>query len=78
MCQSLSPIANGSIRYTPEMTSNYTLGAVATYVCNTGFFLDLSSGGSRKRTCIDDGDDNAEGVFDHTAPTCIRKSTLTI
>ena len=44
------------------------------YICNTGFFLDLSLGGTMTRTCMDDGDNDAEGVFDGQAPICVRKS----
>ena len=47
---------------------------MATYACNAGYILDLSVG-SETRTCIDDGDMDAEGVFTLQAPQCIRKST---
>ena len=60
--------------YSPDSVSNYSLGTTATYSCNTGFSLDFSAG-SRTRTCVDDGDNDAEGVFNGQAPTCVRKST---
>ena len=63
------------ITYTTVGTPNYALGTVATYTCDTGFVLDLSIG-SETRTCIDDGDNDAEGVFDMQEPACVRKSTI--
>ena len=73
-CEPLPVIANGAITYEPDSVSNYSLGTTATYSCNTGFSLDLSTG-SETRTCVDDGDNDAEGVFNSQAPTCVRKST---
>ncbi len=56
------------------MTANYSLGTVATYTCNAGFFLDTSAAGSSAtRLCVDDFDGDAEGIFDLQPPTCIRK-----
>ena len=74
-CPSLPSIANGMILYSNTGTPNYFLGTVATYSCDTGFFLDLS-GGSETRTCIDDGDNDAEAIFSGLAPACICKSAL--
>ena len=73
-CEPLPAIANGVITYAPNSVSAYSLGTTATYSCNTGFSLDLSAG-SEARTCVDDGDNDAEGVFDGQAPTCVRKLT---
>ena len=73
-CEPLPAIANGVITYAPDSISNYSLGTTATYSCNVGLSLDLSAG-SETRTCVDDGDNDAEGVFDGQAPTCARKST---
>ena len=73
-CEPLPAIVNGSISYSSVGTPNYSLGTVATYSCNTGFSLDLSAG-SETRTCVDDGDNDVEGVFIGQAPTCVRKST---
>ena len=73
-CEPLPVIANGVITYAPDSVQNYSLGTVATYSCNAGFSLDLSDG-SETRTCLDDGDSDAEGVFDGQAPTCVCKST---
>ena len=72
-CPPLDPITNGVITYAPDTTSNYDLGTVATYDCNAGFVLDLSQGGSMTRTCFDDLDNDAEGVFSGQEPRCIRK-----
>ena len=70
----LPVIANGVITYAPDSVQNYSLGTTATYSCNAGFSLDLSAG-SETRTCVNDGNDDAEGIFDLQAPTCVRKST---
>ena len=76
-CEPLPAIVNGSISYSSTGAPNYSLGTTANYSCNTGFSLDLSAG-SETRTCVDDGDNDAEGVFDDQAPTCVRKSTIEI
>ena len=55
------------------MDPNYELGTVATYSCDAGFVLDLTLGGTMTRTCVDDGDNDAEGIFDGQAPICVRK-----
>ncbi len=72
-CSPLLAITNGVITYAPDTIPNYDLGTVATYECNSGFVLDLSLGGSMTRTCFDDLDNDAEGVFSGQAPRCIRK-----
>ena len=72
-CEPLQPIANGMISYSIPGTPNHPLGTVATYVCNPGFSLDFTGGGSEMRTCVDDGDGDEEGVFDRQAPTCVSK-----
>ena len=66
-------ILNGLVVYAPDSAPNYSLGTVATYSCNTSYFLNVTAG-SEMRTCIDDGDNDVEGIFNHTAPTCDRKS----
>ena len=73
-CRNLPDIPNGVITYAPDTTPDYDLGTVAIYSCDTGFVLDLSLGASEMRTCVDDMDNDAEGVFDRQAPICIRKS----
>ncbi len=72
-------IDNGVIVYSTALTpeNNYGLDTVATYICNSGFRLDLAEGGSETRTCVDDMDNDAEGVFDRQAPRCVRKYTST-
>ena len=72
-CLPLPPIVNGAIAYAPDNVANYELGTVATYSCNAGFILDLSLGGTMTRTCVDDGDGDAEGIFDGQAPICVGK-----
>ena len=76
VCPPLSSITNGAIAYSNPGTPNYPLGTIATYSCDAGYVLDLTSGGSETRTCIDDGDNDAEGVFSGQAPACIGKSAL--
>ena len=71
-CEPLSAIANGVITYAADTTPNYELGTEATYSCNDGFFLEVSIG-VRVRTCEDDGDGDALGVFNGQAPSCVRK-----
>ena len=56
---------------------NYALGTVATYSCNAGFVLDLSVG-SEMRTCVDGDGMDAVGLFNHEAPSCVRKFTTCI
>ncbi len=78
-CPPIPAIPNGVITYTSDNTPNYDLGTVATYACNAGFVLDLSIGGSVTRTCVDDLDNDAEGVFDRQGPRCIgNKRIITV
>ena len=72
-CEPLDAIANGVITYADDTTPNFDLGTTATYSCNEGYFLDLSVG-VRVRTCVDDNDMDALGVFTDEAPSCVRKS----
>ncbi len=76
ICRTLPDIPNGFITYAPDTTPDYDLNTVATYACDPGFVLDLSLGGSVTRTCVDDMDNGAEGVFDSQTPRCVRKSLL--
>ena len=71
-CHPLLSIANGIITYTPDNTSNYVLGTVATYSCNAGYVLALSVG-SETRTCMENDNVDVIGDFDGQAPTCIGK-----
>ena len=43
---------------------------MATYSCDGGYVLV----GNETRTCEDDSDNDAEGVFTGQDPTCVRKS----
>ncbi len=72
-CLPLADLDNGIITYVFDETPNFDVGAVAIYACNAGFVLDFSLGGNEIRTCVDDLDNDAEGVFDGQAPACIRK-----
>ena len=71
-CTPLPDIPNGRIEYGPDTTANYMLGTTATYICNNGFFLDLSVG-NEVRTCEDDDGLDNLGEFTGSQPTCIRK-----
>ena len=62
-CDPLPPIENGFNVYNPDNVPPYDLGTVATYDCNAGFFLDFTVG-TEMRTYVDDGDNDAEGIFD--------------
>ncbi len=56
------------------MTADYMLDTVATYKCDPEFALNMSAtNSSATRTCVDDSDNDAEGVFDRQPPTCVRK-----
>lgn len=71
-CEPLPDIVNGTITYDTDLTANYSLDTIATYTCNAGFFLDISGDNvSAIRTCIDDNDDDAQGIFDKQAPRCV-------
>ena len=71
-CTPLSGIPNGRIEYGPDTTANYKLGTTSTYICNNGFFLDLSAG-NEVRTCEDDNGLDDLGEFTGSQPTCVRK-----
>ncbi len=68
----LPEISNGMIVYFADMSPDFELTTTATYSCDDGYFLDLSVG-DRVRTCIDDDDNDADGVFTGQAPSCVRK-----
>ncbi len=71
-CLVLPAFANGMIVYATDVDPNFDLGTTATYSCDDGYTLDLSIG-VEVRTCIDDGDNDAEGVFSGQEPACVRK-----
>ncbi len=71
-CPALPVFANGMIVYTTDVTSDFDLGTTATYSCNEGYTLDLSIG-VKVKTCIDDGNNDAVGVFSDREPACVRK-----
>ena len=77
ICLPLEQFSNGRIEYSTNTTAPYNLGTVATYICNEGFRLDISNGGSETRTCIDDMDNDRQGIFDNQAPQCVRKCSIT-
>ena len=72
-CVPLPDIPSGIIEYGPDTSANYMLGTTATYICNNGFFLDVSVG-NEVRTCVDDDGLDDLGVFTGSQPTCVRKS----
>ncbi len=69
MCASLPPPANGRVFYFTDFTPPYDYGTVATYSCNTGFSI---GGGDVNSVCAD-VDNEAEGGWTRTPPTCERK-----
>ncbi len=68
----LPEILNGMIVYATDMSPDFELTTTATYSCNAGYFLDLSVG-NEVRTCIDDNDNDADGIFTGQAPSCVRE-----
>ncbi len=71
-CLVLPIFANGIITYAIDVTPDFDLGTTATYSCNDGYTL-YTSIGVEVRTCIDDGDNDAVGVFSDQEPACVRK-----
>ena len=72
-CEPLSVIENGFITYSSTGSPNYALETVATYSCYAGYVLNLFVG-FEMRTCEDDGDNDALGVFSGGTPSCVGKS----
>ncbi len=68
----LPDFPNGMIVYATDTTPDFDLTTTATYNCDNGYFLDLSNG-DRVRTCVDNNDNDADGVFTGQAPECVRK-----
>ena len=67
LCNTLGAPVNGQVIYSPDTTSPYDFGTMATYVCDSGFGI---SGGTRTRACSDgDGLTNA-GVWSRSSVTC--------
>ena len=67
-------VPNGDFYYSPDNSPNYALGTDAIYLCNNGYYLE--SGGSQRRTCVDDDGMDAIGEFnnpDATPPVCTRR-----
>ena len=60
------------IVYATDVTPDFDLGTTATYSCNDGYTLEITIG-FKVRTCIDDGDNDAVGVFRGQEPACVRK-----
>ena len=69
MCTDLPAIANGEIMYSSADMPR-PIGTVASYTCNDGFNI----AGPVSRTCVENA---GSGMFDMTAPTCIRKFSNT-
>ncbi len=69
-CRVLPVFTNGMIVYATDVTADFDLGTTATYSCNEGYTLDISTS-VEVRTCIDDGNNNA--AFSGREPACVRK-----
>ena len=65
LCPPLTLIPNGMITYAPDTVPDYSVGTMATYVCDEGFNLV----GNMVRECLSDG------TFSGIDPVCsmIRK-----
>ncbi len=69
-CMVLPEIPNGKpIVYATDMSPDFELTTTATYCCIDDYFLV----GDEVRTCIDNNDNDADGVFTGQAPRCVRK-----
>ncbi len=64
---------NGVVAYSSGSTAPYDYGTVATYTCNTGYFLS----GIATRTCGGDGS-SVTGAFSGVDPFCTRTFQWTI
>ncbi len=66
-CPPLSDLTNGSVSYSnvPGQSNTYAFNVMATYGCDTGFYLVDNN----TRTCTGDGS-STTGAFDGEAPTC--------
>ncbi|XP_064384817.1 E-selectin-like [Halichondria panicea] len=64
-CFPLTDPFNGFVTYSSTVNSNYVFDVVATYSCDTGFFLV----GNDSRTCTGDGS-SITGAFDGLVPSC--------
>ncbi len=73
MCEPLEDIVNGMITYNPDVDPNFPLNTTATYNCNNGYFLEVTTTTNVVRTCEDDLDGDSLGVFSGQPPRCIRK-----
>ena len=60
-----SIIDNGEITYSPQTTPQYDLNTVATYSCNSGYYLV----GSMTRICAED----LGGTWSNETPMCVGK-----
>ncbi len=68
LCPPLLPLANGMISYSPDNTPDYTIGTVATYSCNQGYYL---TDGFTTKVCREVV--RSPAMFDGPTPICERK-----
>ncbi len=68
LCPPLPPLANGVISYSPDNTSDYIIGTVATYSCNQGYRV---VDGFTIKECREVG--RSLTMFDGPTPICERK-----
>ena len=61
------------ISYSPDASTNYSINTIATYICNEGYYLEITDNNIEMRVCEDDNDNNAEGVWSGQPPTCVRE-----
>ncbi|XP_064386676.1 sushi, von Willebrand factor type A, EGF and pentraxin domain-containing protein 1-like [Halichondria panicea] len=69
-CPSLPDITNGMVSYESDNMDSLALGAVATYSCTAGFFLDVSEG-DEFRACLDNDGMGTIGVWSGQEPSCV-------
>ena len=75
MCPLLDPPDEGSVRYSSNSETTFTIGTIATYSCTAGFVL---VGGDTVRSCMDDDQTDTVGVWNGTAPFCVGKCRIVV
>ncbi len=70
VCPSLLIITNGTIYYSPNVSTPYfDLGTNATYTCEAEFYLE----GNEVQVCMDDDGMDTIGMWSGQEPSCVRK-----
>ena len=62
-------LPNGMVTYSVDTTANFEIETIATHSCSAGFALV----GELTRTCMEDNQADAVGVWSGSPPSCDRK-----